>query len=104
MAVYVDKERNSFGRMIMCHMFADTAEELHSMAQQIGMKRIWYQPRSFPHYDVSISRRKKAVELGAIEVDRRQGYEIRKVIRAKIIDDPIFAASWRPEAPSELAL
>lgn len=101
MAVYVDSERNRFGRMLMCHMFADTPDELHTMAEAIGMQRRWYQtpdgpkPASFPHYDVCLMRRARAVELGAIEVDRRQGHEARKAIRQRIIDDGGFAASWR---------
>lgn len=82
MSVYIDCERNSFGRMIMCHMWADTFAELHEMARRIGMDRHWFQPLSFPHYDVSLSRRAKAVELGAVEVDRREGSAIRKRIRA----------------------
>jgi hypothetical protein len=81
MAVYVDSERNRFGRMVMCHMFAHSLAELHEMAQAIGMDREWFQPLSFPHYDVSLSRRAVAVTRGAIEVDRRTGYEIRKRIR-----------------------
>lgn len=80
MSVYVDKERNGFGRMVMCHMFADTLPELHAMASAIGMDRAWFQPLSFPHYDVSLSRRAAAIQRGAIEVDRRAGYEIRKRI------------------------
>jgi hypothetical protein len=62
-------------------MFADTLAELHAMAAQIGMDRDWFQPLSFPHYDVSLSRRAVALTKGAIEVDRRRGYEIRKRIR-----------------------
>lgn len=81
--VYVDGERNGFGRMIMCHMFADRLADLHAMALAIGMRREWFQPLSFPHYDVSLSRRRVAVSLGAIEVDRREGYRIRKAIRAR---------------------
>ncbi len=95
MAVYVDQERNRLGRMVMCHMFADTAEELHAMAAALGLRREWYQPVSFPHYDVSLLKRSRAVQFGAIEVDRRQGYAIRKPIRARIIADDTFAASWR---------
>ena len=83
MAVYVDQERNGFGRMVMCHMWADTLAELHEMAQAIGMDRDWFQPLSFPHYDVSLSRRVIALKRGAIEVDRRRGVEIRRAIRER---------------------
>jgi hypothetical protein len=57
--------------MIMGHMLADSLDELHDMAQAIGMKKSWYQPVSFPHYDVSLERRRQALALGAIQVDRR---------------------------------
>ena len=55
--------------MVMCHMVADTLEELHAMAGQIGMKREWFQdaPKaSHPHYDLNEHRRALALELGAV--------------------------------------
>ena len=70
--VYVDDYSGRFGRMIMCHMIADTEEELHGMARAVGLKREWFQKTSFPHYDLSKSRRKTAVKLGAKEVTRRE--------------------------------
>jgi hypothetical protein len=90
-SVYVDGERNEFGRMVMCHMWADTLAELHQMADAIGMKREWFQPLSFPHYDVSLSRRAVAVELGAVQVGRREGSEIRKRIFARGFSDAELA-------------
>ncbi|MBA7526217.1 hypothetical protein ES705_18378 [subsurface metagenome] len=72
MPVYVDDMFIPFGRMKMCHMAADTEEELHAMADRIGMKREWFQEGSIPHYDVSMSRRKLAVEHGAVEVTVRE--------------------------------
>lgn len=98
MSVYVDGERNKFGRMVMCHMFADSLAELHAMAEAIGMDRDWFQPLSFPHYDVSLSRRSVAVVNGAIEVDRRQGYEIRKRVRAAFTEADI--AEMRQALPA----
>ena len=71
MPVYVDCARNALGRMKMCHMIADTPEELDRMAYRIGMKTEWFQPTSFPHYDVSLSRRQIAVSNGAVVCDRR---------------------------------
>lgn len=77
MSVYVDDFRAPYGRMIMCHMVADTLEELHAMADKIGVSRRWFQnkPRR-PHYDISLSKREKAVKFGALEVTQYEGLKI----------------------------
>lgn len=73
MATYIDNARLRFGRMKMCHMIADTLDELHEMAGRIGMKREWFQvDPSWPHYAVSLSRRNKAIEFGAVELTSRE--------------------------------
>ena len=65
MTVYVDDMRAKFRGMLMCHMIADTEEELHAMADKISIKRAWYQGN---HYDISLSRRADAVRNGAVEI------------------------------------
>ena len=73
MPVYVDKARNGYGRMLMCHMVADTIEELHAMADTIGVKRKWFQgDASFPHYDICQSKRALAIKNGATEIGRTE--------------------------------
>jgi hypothetical protein len=60
--------------MVMCHMIADTADELHAMADAIGLQRRWFQaapPASFPHYDIAQSKRALAIARGAIDCDMR---------------------------------
>lgn len=79
MTVYVDDMRAPFGRMIMCHMIADSTNELLEMADKIGVQRKWIQ---YPgvvdreHFDISVTKRALAVKLGAVEVDTYELIEI----------------------------
>lgn len=70
MAVYVDDMRAPFGRMTMCHMVADTHDELVAMADRIGVARKWIQKagEAEEHFDVCLSARAKAVAAGAVEI------------------------------------
>lgn len=72
MSVYVDDMRAKYGRMVMCHMLADTDEELHAMAARVGVARRWHQKAgtTHSHYDICLSKRALAVRLGAVEIDR----------------------------------
>lgn len=90
MSVYVDRAANPLRRMIMCHMIADTLDELHAMAERIGLSRRWFQaapPASFPHYDVARGKRGEAIAAGAIECDRRAFVGHMQRIRAGGIRD-----------------
>ena len=84
MSVYVDSQKNKYGRMKMCHMLADSIPELHDMAHIIGMKRSWFQNSNIPHYDLSLAKRKLAVENGAIEIDRKQTVELIRWWRERL--------------------
>jgi hypothetical protein len=73
-SVYVDDMRAPFGRMVMCHMIADSTEELNAMADRIGVARRWIQSAGThrEHYDVCKEKRALAVQHGAIEIDVRE--------------------------------
>ena len=53
-----------------CHMWTDgEIEELHQFAERIGMRRAWFQKHpTLPHYDLTPSRRRLAVQNGATQV------------------------------------
>lgn len=74
MTVYVDDMRAPFGRLVMCHMIADSSEELLAMADKIGVQRKWLQyPRTAQeHFDIALGKRALAVKAGAVEVTKRQ--------------------------------
>lgn len=83
--VYVDDPIWPLGRMMMCHMMADTEEELHAMAERLGLRREWFQAKhgKTPHYDVSTGKRELAVAAGALEVDREACVALMKRLRAE---------------------
>jgi len=75
MTVYVDK-LHDWGWKLgpSCHLLpanqgAAALEELHAFAAKLGMKRQWFQNKRWPHYDLVASRRARAVQLGAVEID-----------------------------------
>jgi hypothetical protein len=73
MSVYVDNYNAPFGRMIMCHMMADTREELLSMCTKIGVQHKWIQHKDTwcEHFDICLSKKAKAIQFGAIELTAR---------------------------------
>ena len=73
MSVYVDDMRRPYGRLIMCHMVADTEVELHEMAGKIGVARRWHQG---DHYDICMAKRSVAVANGAKEITRREAVRV----------------------------
>lgn len=81
MTVYVDDVRHRFGNMIMCHLWADTLDELLTMVDRIGVQRKWIQGHptlsfgkhrsaSWIHFDISLSKKAEAVRYGAVLTDR----------------------------------
>ncbi len=73
MSVYVDDVRHSFGRLVMCHMWADSLDELLAMADNIGVARKWLQqpPKaSWVHFDIALTKKALAIERGAILTDK----------------------------------
>jgi hypothetical protein len=73
MTVYVDDAKNPFSNMLMCHLWADTREELIAFAIRIGVNPKWIQepPKaSWVHFDIAQSKRTLALSLGAVATDR----------------------------------
>lgn len=92
MTVYVDEMRAPLGRMVMCHMVADTEDELLSMADRIGLQRKWHQHAGThrSHFDVSLRKRALAIQYGAREITRRQ---LGEWLRARRIADEALATA-----------
>lgn len=80
MSVYVDdafREGERWGRWQGGgHMQADTLEELHIMADRLGLPRAWLQTKPGrpwrDHYDLTAGTRERAIALGAIPITWRQ--------------------------------
>lgn len=84
MSVFVDDMEAQFGRMVMCHMIADSTDELLEMADKIGVQRKWIQNEGSyrEHFDVSKDKRRLAVAFGAVEITQR---ELARILVARRI-------------------
>ncbi len=68
--VYIDNMNAPYRGMKMCHMIADTNQELVEMADKIGVQRKWIQdPGTYnEHFDICQAKKAKALQFGAEEV------------------------------------
>lgn len=97
MPVYVDDMRAQFGRMVMCHMIADTTDELLAMADRIGVARKWIQKPNTPdeHFDISLGKRALAIRYGAIAITWRQcGAMIARKRQEGVLGLPEESEEW----------
>ena len=86
--IYVDNMKVLFGSMIMCHLLSDNFskkghEELLRMVDKIGVQRKWIQQEGtiYEHFDICLSKRRKALEFGAKEI--HYGRPLAELLRRK---------------------
>lgn len=86
MSVYVDNGRKRYRGLLMCHMVADTDEELHAMADVLGIDRKHHQCAGTEksHYDICQEKRAIAVKHGATEVSQKDVVRIVQARRATV--------------------
>ena len=74
MSVYVDDMKAGFGRMVMCHMIADSRAELLAMADAISVQRKWLQKPGthYEHFDICLAKRQLAVLNGSVEITMKE--------------------------------
>lgn len=97
MTVYVDDMAARFGRMVMCHMIADSDEELLAMADRIGVSRRWHQKpgTARSHFDIARSKRAAAIAAGAVEITWHQCSAMTAHRQATgVLSDPDSAIEW----------
>jgi Protein of unknown function (DUF4031) len=82
-SVYVDDMEAPYRGMKMCHMVADSTDELLAMVDRIGVKRKWiqYSGTAKEHFDICLAKRALAITHGAVEVTQRQLYQIQRAKR-----------------------
>jgi hypothetical protein len=85
LATYVDTPRSYPDAGLrfteFCHLLADTRDELHALADQLGVPRRIFQDHPWRwHYDLPAHLRAEAVRLGAIELTM---HEVGSLLRAR---------------------
>ena len=84
MSVYVDDAVHPWRGQRWAHLMADTLEELHAMAQRLGIPRRAFQNKtSGAHYDVTADLREDAIRFGAIAISRHVDRTLVKAVIAR---------------------
>jgi hypothetical protein len=66
-----------------CHLLADTQDELHTIAAQLGVPRRFFQEHPWRwHYDLPAHLRDQAIGFGAVELSMREVAELLRRHRA----------------------
>lgn len=82
MAIYIDNVRIKWRGNNWCHMVGESLGELHIFANKLGLKSEWFQTDgTYPHYDVTVETRARALMLGALEGDRRDIIRCAKLLK-----------------------
>jgi AraC-like DNA-binding protein len=69
LTIYVDQYPWSDGKWgDGGHMLGTDLDELHAFAQQLGLRRSYFQRKRLAHYDLTRSKRAMALELDATEI------------------------------------
>ncbi len=83
--VYVDDELIPWRGKLWCHLVADTLPELHGFARRLGLREAWFQAKSvYPHYDVTVSVRDRALTMGASMGDRQTIITCAKLLKHEL--------------------
>jgi hypothetical protein len=88
-ACYVDTVRDyptaGLRHTRFCHLLADTREELHAMADALGVPRRYFQDHPWRwHHDLPEPLRPLAVALGAKEIDLHEVGALLRQRRAEL--------------------
>ncbi len=87
--VYVDDELIPWRGKLWCHLVADTLPELHAFANRLGLREVWFQEKSvYPHYDVTVSVRNRALAMGASMGDRQTIIACAKLLKHEMTSEP----------------
>jgi hypothetical protein len=83
MAVYVDDAVHLWRGQRWAHLMADTLDELHAMADRLGIPRRAFQNKtSGAHYDVTADLRAGAIALGAVAISRHHDRALMRAVIA----------------------
>jgi hypothetical protein len=90
MSVYVERLHHVFPTAswpydVKCRMFADTMNELQTMARRLRLRETWLQEPDYglPHYELPRMKRAEAIMLGAKEITREEYREKFMYVRQR---------------------